>query len=77
MNHPVKLVLSTGVHLFSGPYPAGEVVSLGFPIVGANQNPRQRQELQGAPKFSGLLGPMWDGDCLRYEDQKTYDLLST
>ena len=30
----------------------------------------------GYPKIKGLLGPMWDGDRVRYEDQSTYDALS-
>lgn len=27
-----------------------------------------RAELQGAPVFANLAGPMWDGDAIRYED---------
>lgn len=48
----------------------------GYEFSGFNANHRQRTELQGAPTFSGLLGPMWDGDCLRYEDQEANDILS-
>lgn len=48
----------------------------GFELIGFNNNPRQRKELQGAPIFSKLCGPMWDGDCLRYEDQSTNEILS-
>lgn len=40
----------------------------GYKFRGLNSNKSQRAELQGAPKFDGLNGPMWDGDCLRYED---------
>lgn len=41
-------------------------------------NERGRPEMHGAPKFKGLLGPMWDGDRgLRYETQEVYDELST
>jgi hypothetical protein len=42
-----------------------------------------REELRGQPEFSGLLGPMFDGyddagnAVIRYEDQSTYELLST
>lgn len=48
----------------------------GFTFAGVNNNPRQRAELQGAPKFAGVCGPMWDGDALRYEDQSSYNALS-
>ena len=48
----------------------------GFKHTGFNSNPRQRAELQGQPKFLGVLGPMWDGDSIRYEDQAAYDSLS-
>ncbi len=30
----------------------------------------------GLPKFSGIIGPMKDGDRFRYEDQETYDRMS-
>lgn len=53
-----------------------EIEKLGHAYTGPNHNLRQRAELQGAPKFTGLLGPMWDGDALRYEDAKTYAQLS-
>lgn len=48
----------------------------GYPLAGANSNPRQRAELQGQPKFDGLCGPMWDGDAIRYEDTASYAVLS-
>lgn len=49
----------------------------GFTFTGINANPRQRLELQGQPKFSGLCGPMYDGpDFIRYEDQDAYRVLS-
>lgn len=53
-----------------------EIERRGFTFTGLNTNPRQRVELQGQPKFKGLLGPMWDGDAVRYEDQGAYDALS-
>lgn len=53
-----------------------EIEKLGYPYTGPHHNLRNRAELQGAPKFEGLLGPMWDGDGLRYEDLKTYQELS-
>lgn len=54
----------------------------GFVLTGFNRNPRQRAELQGEPKFSGLCGPMWGGHrdgvpMIRYEDKAAYDTLST
>lgn len=55
--------------------PAMEV--RGHSVVRLNANSHQRTELQGQPIFTGLLGPMWDGDAIRYEDQTTYDLLSS
>ena len=36
-----------------------------------------REELDGAMVISDLLGPFWDGDAIRYEDQPTYDALSS
>lgn len=35
-----------------------------------------REELRGQPIINGYLGPMWDGDKIRYETQEVYDLLS-
>jgi len=49
----------------------------GFQIVKLSNNPRQRAELQGQPIFVSLCGPMWDGDAVRYEDQRSNDILST
>ena len=49
----------------------------GFALRGFNHNASQRAELQDQPKFQGVLGPMWDGDGLRYEDPATYEALSS
>lgn len=35
-----------------------------------------RAELDNQPKVNGYLGPMWDGDGIRYETQEVYDMLS-
>lgn len=35
-----------------------------------------REELDNQPIFEGFVGPMWDGDKLRYESYKTYDEMS-
>ena len=48
----------------------------GLQCSGYNSNPSQRLELQGAPKFKGVCGPMWDGDAIRYECSATYAELS-
>ena len=34
------------------------------------------QKMIGYPHLKGLIGPMWDGDRLRYEDEETYHWLS-
>lgn len=49
---------------------------LGFTHNGYNDNNRQREELQNQPTFSGLYGPMWDGDAIRYEQPEAYTKLS-
>lgn len=48
----------------------------GFEMTGSYENPRTREEMQGAPKFAGLLGPMYDGDAIRYESAEVYRALS-
>ena len=48
----------------------------GRTIVGYMNRPKVRAELQGQPMFSDLCGPMWDGDAIRYEDQRSNDILS-
>lgn len=48
----------------------------GFVFSGFNRNKSQRAELQGQPKFKGVLGPMWDGGPIRYECPETYRQLS-
>jgi hypothetical protein len=50
-------------------------------VYGFNSNPRNRAELQGQPKITGLCGPMYDGErngvpVIRYEDQEAYNRLS-
>lgn len=48
----------------------------GGKFTGFNSNPRQRKELQDEPIFEGFVGPMWDGDAIRYEDAVTYEFMS-
>lgn len=45
-------------------------------FTGTNLNRRQRAELQDQPIMKGFLGPMWDGDAIRYEDRRANDILS-
>lgn len=78
-----RIVRSTDAGLevvtFTASTPADAVLEAakhGYAFRGFNANPAQREQLQGQPKFTGLLGPMWDGDAIRYEDQAAYDELS-
>jgi len=48
----------------------------GHSITGRFTSQYARLELEGAMKISDLLGPFWDGDAIRYEDQPTYTALS-
>jgi len=52
----------------------------GFRQVGVNDGPmslRHRPEMQGAPKFKGVMGPMWGGNGkVRYETAEVYRQLS-
>lgn len=49
----------------------------GFEFVKLNENSKQRAELQGAPVFSGLCGPMYGGPGkVRYEAPAAYERLS-
>lgn len=46
------------------------------------KSPHRMPELQGQPRLTGLMGPMFDGfqngeAVIRYEDRETNDLLST
>lgn len=48
----------------------------GHPFTEFNDSKHQRDEIKNAPKFAGLLGPMWDGDAIRYESAEVYRALS-
>jgi hypothetical protein len=50
-----------------------KAAAIGFAFHSFNTNTAQRQELQGQPKFAGTLGPMWDGDAIRYENKAAYE----
>lgn len=56
-----------------------QIQSLGYQLSGHTPYPDspRRPELWGQPTFTGLVGPMWDGDWLRYEDHDAHDILST
>lgn len=70
------------VHDFSEMNVVPAMAVRGFDFDGFSENPRLRPELQGQPKFKGVLGPMWGGEddegqpIVRYEDQSAYDRLS-
>lgn len=46
-------------------------------ITGENRNKANRSELQGQPIFSGMCGPMWNGNGVRYESVEAYAILSS
>ena len=49
----------------------------GYAHTGFNFNAHHRAELQGAPTFKNLCGPMYDGPgCVRYEEWAAYERLS-
>ena len=39
----------------------------GYAFAGTNNSSGQRPELWGQPRFHGLVGPLWNGDGIRYE----------
>ena len=53
-----------------------KAAAIGFAFRSFNTNPAQRKELQGQPKFAGMLGPMWDGDGIRYENKVACERLA-
>lgn len=58
-------------------YDRAELMQLGLTYEGEHANPQTRAELQGQPKFTELLGPMYDGpNVIRYEDEEAYNILS-
>jgi hypothetical protein len=49
----------------------------GYEFLKANSNKAHRPELQGQPIFSGLAGPMWNGNnVIRYESPEAYEICS-
>lgn len=46
----------------------------GFKVFGGHRFPHE--ELMGQAIINGYVGPMWDGDKIRYETQEVYNLLS-
>lgn len=42
-----------------------------------HRSPHTMAGLQGQPLVRGLVGPMWDGDCIRYETGDAYSFYST
>ena len=66
---PAILVTDTKVATFPSGAVRKGMERLGFACTGYATNPKLRIELQGAPIFKGVNGPMWGGDRtpLRYE----------
>jgi hypothetical protein len=50
--------------------------SRGMELSGFNNDPESRAELQGEPQFAGFMGPLWDGDAIRYEGAEACNTLS-
>lgn len=68
---------SMGVDVFDDRNVIEAMAERGYAYVGLNHNDYNREELQGAPLFRGLCGPMWDGDqWIRYETTEMNDALS-
>lgn len=84
-----QLVQSTEAGLVSSFFPQEGVIAAmsirGFEVSGRSKvGGVLRKELQGQPEFRGVAGPMWGGTddetgepIVRYEDWKSYDILST
>jgi hypothetical protein len=47
----------------------------GHSVTGRFTSQYARLELESAMIISDLLGPFWDRDAIRYEDQPTYEAL--
>lgn len=62
-----------------GRYVAQDIID-NFDIKGyveTSQNPIYTDsQLIGYPKIKGYIGPMWDGEKIRYESQDGYDFYS-
>lgn len=62
-----------------GRYVAQDIID-NFDIKGyvePSQNPIYTDsQLIGYPKIKGYIGPMWDGEKIRYESQDAYDFYS-
>lgn len=75
MEMPVKIVGGK----MQGNYIMKDIMEK-FPINGymdAFRNSAYRNsKIVGYPRISGYVGPMWDGDCIRYESPDVYDELS-
>jgi len=48
----------------------------GFRQIGRNSNLAQHEALHGEPRFADFVGPMFDGDAVRYEDSRANEMLS-
>ena len=77
IDYNMPAIIVGGKH--EGYYNIGEIISK-FPINGyveASENSLYKDsKVVGYPRIKGLIGPMWDGDKIRYETQDVYDALS-
>jgi hypothetical protein len=72
---PVKIV---GGNL-NGNYTMKEVMDnlpINGYVDGFRNSAYKDSKIVGYPKIKGYVGPMWDGNCIRYESQEVYDELS-
>ena len=62
------------------------VLDTDYEIVGYTENCTEqrnkgilchRAELDNQPIFKNFVGPMWDYNCLRYETEEVYRIMST
>jgi hypothetical protein len=80
IDFPVRLIQMVEGHMIRSEFQPENVLPAmairGFEPVRPFSRPGVRAELQGAPVFEGLCGPMWDGDAIRYEDRASNDAIS-
>lgn len=87
MRHHMQIVSEKGADLFRNTLNEAEVIDIlakrGFTMKGRENLACRREELQGAPKFDGLAGPMYGGvfddgvPIIRYETWKAYAVYSS
>ena len=68
---PVEMTIEEAKKVFNQ-----KGVSVDYSVQRKNGLTVPREELDNQPTFEGFVGPMWDGDKLRYESYKTYEMMS-